>query len=80
MIMSKLKVGQRIDVYEVLANTRYYDITIGRQYASRSLDGRDNFVVINNDRGDETYHVHTQIGDIPPECRKVGTMVIKKVK
>lgn len=79
---TKLEIGQRIDLYEVLHNTRYSDMTIGRFYPSQDENSKY-YVGLPCDIDWNSYptlHVHTQLDNISPECKKVGTMVIKSLK
>jgi hypothetical protein len=77
-VMKKLKVGQRIDIYKVLTDGCYTlpVIKIGgfRPAIYYSLSGSPFLLA-------DAYYLNAGVIMIPPnECRKVGTMIVTKLK
>lgn len=78
MIMNKLKVGQRIDVYEALTDGGYLeDMPVG--HWGGSICTGDGLVGVFCNHASPLNMCTGENGTIK-EVRKVGTMVIKKVK
>lgn len=77
-----MKVGDGIDVYEVLPNTRYVNMKIGRVYPAE-IHGNCSYVGLPDEKlwvPSRTLHAFEQIGHIAQECKKVGTLIIKSIK
>jgi hypothetical protein len=72
-----MEVGQRFDVFEILPYDRYKDHPVGSYRIGVLIKGYSDLVTIN---GKYVYTTNNLLPSIGQDVKKIGTLIITKVK